>query len=319
MEALKGEVDQTHPLQHFNYSHPNFSGGQPPSLDNQSGADTSPSSEGLESDVPESPQQVSRSPPAIREISNGLSNDSSNSVTAPRAACIRSSSSLSRRDTPPEMSIADTPHTTDVGHRRRVFRTMVAASNFFTAAEDRFDYSEFKTGKALDFPEVPAEELRNPDLPHIREVYNVPPSLRHKRSRSTCGGRAGSIASRESGESSAIVERRRAGTLPAGSSSVDSDVSASPSTAESMRGRLRERRDTLEVPASRPLFHTSSRSSKPASPAMPTTTISNSHGSPVIVIFPDPDTSPPPIDDTSALDPPVTQSSSESAPSSKTT
>jgi hypothetical protein len=63
--------------------------------------------------------------------------------------------------------------TTDLGNRRKVAKALIAISKFLgTASHKRLDDSEFKHGKALDFPDIPAEEQRNSTLPQIRTQYN---------------------------------------------------------------------------------------------------------------------------------------------------
>jgi hypothetical protein len=58
--------------------------------------------------------------------------------------------------------------TTDVGGRRKAARSLSKISQYLSnAAPDRFDDSEFKTGKAVDFPEIPGEERRNIALPQM--------------------------------------------------------------------------------------------------------------------------------------------------------
>lgn len=76
--------------------------------------------------------------------------------------------------------------------RRKVAEALTKVGNKLgTAAHNKFDTSEFKRGKARNFPMIPAEMERNPNLPRIREAYDPPrdsrgnatPELRSKRSR----------------------------------------------------------------------------------------------------------------------------------------
>lgn len=63
--------------------------------------------------------------------------------------------------------------TVDDGSRRKVAEAFIKIGNVLgTAARDWLDDSEFKRGRALDFPEVPGEVGRNPDLSRIRSQYN---------------------------------------------------------------------------------------------------------------------------------------------------
>ncbi|ODH45499.1 hypothetical protein GX48_08423, partial [Paracoccidioides brasiliensis] len=90
----------------------------------------------------------------------------------------------------------------DSANRRKVARALTRFGIYLSdAAHERLNNSEFKSGKALDFPEIPGEIRRNRDLPHIRNQYNavrdadgnVTPSLRGRSSR------AASFASNMSG------------------------------------------------------------------------------------------------------------------------
>jgi hypothetical protein len=61
-----------------------------------------------------------------------------------------------------------------------------------SAAHAKLDDSNFKLGEARNFPIIPGEIHRNPNLPHIQELYNPPrdargdvsPEFRAQRSRS---------------------------------------------------------------------------------------------------------------------------------------
>ncbi|KAI0138131.1 hypothetical protein F4776DRAFT_79976 [Hypoxylon sp. NC0597] len=287
-----------------------------------------------------SPERVPMGSPLMRDGGNALLARSSHSVTAPNAAYVRSSSSISRRETSTDIaSSANRPPMNDVGGRLKVARVLLTIGNYFgTAARDRFDDYDFTHGKAIDFPEIPAEEQRNPDLPQIREVYNqhreednLPSALSLRQSRS--GSFNGSVASRYSVEGSPTMSRaisapyppslssrspspspttlgvRHANTLPAGQRPSDFQNPASSSTAESTRGRPRQRSDTLEVPG--PSYCSSSRNTQPASPTTPTTTtITNDQGSPSILISPVVDTNPV-VEEPTVRNPPTNHSSLE--------
>lgn len=57
--------------------------------------------------------------------------------------------------------------------RIKVANVLAKIGNYIgTQAQDRFDDSEFKHGKAVDWPEIPGEEQRNSKLSKIRETYN---------------------------------------------------------------------------------------------------------------------------------------------------
>ncbi|KAM0250871.1 hypothetical protein ACHAQJ_008449 [Trichoderma viride] len=150
--------------------------------------------------------------------------------------------------------------TTDSGNRRKVARALISVGNALGAkAQDWFDDSEFKSGKALDWPEVPGEFLRNKRLPDIRNIYNPHRDAEGRatplpRSRSRASSYMGSVrgASPHPGLSlsrshslarppTSVPRQHRATTLP-----------ESGSHGLQTRGRQRVRRDTLEVP---PMSH----------------------------------------------------------------
>lgn len=63
----------------------------------------------------------------------------------------------------------------DGGSRRKVAGALVyIGQKLGTPAPDAFDDSAFLMGPAADFPTVPGEEERNPDLPQIQLSYNRP-------------------------------------------------------------------------------------------------------------------------------------------------
>lgn len=80
----------------------------------------------------------------------------------------------------------------DSGNRRKVAIALTKFVIYLSdAAHERLNDSEFKSGKALDFPEIPGELRRNRALPNIRNQYNTyrdtygnaSPSLRGRASR----------------------------------------------------------------------------------------------------------------------------------------
>lgn len=63
----------------------------------------------------------------------------------------------------------------DLAGRRKVAMTFIKIGNYLdTAARDWLEESDFKRGKAADFPEIPGERYRNPDIMRIHEQYNQP-------------------------------------------------------------------------------------------------------------------------------------------------
>ncbi|KAH8178559.1 CoA-transferase family III [Sarocladium implicatum] len=65
--------------------------------------------------------------------------------------------------------------TLDAGRRRTVARAFVQASRAMgMAAREWTDDSEFRRGRAMDFPEIPGEQYRSRQLSQIRTQYNQP-------------------------------------------------------------------------------------------------------------------------------------------------
>ncbi|KAK0124721.1 hypothetical protein ONS96_008604 [Cadophora gregata f. sp. sojae] len=155
---------------------------------------------------------------------------------------------------------------TDAGNRRKVANVLTNIGNYIgTAAQDRFDDSEFKHGKAVDYPELPGETYRNPGLGLIRREYNQPrDDTRPSRAPSfiSISGYEGSIrgvSPQPQSPRSPSSQRPHASTMPS-RASTEVQSPASSSSVPLDRGR-RPRRDTLEVPS--PVHHTSTRNGLP--------------------------------------------------------
>ena len=145
--------------------------------------DTSP---GLQEDIASSGQ--------MQEIQRELSGRSQRSTGShsPRNAESSSSDGLDRADTQGPEPSEQPSRVPDAGARRRVAQTLITAGKYFgSRANNLFDEYEFKNSRATDFPEIPGEEHRNPDLNEIRRQYNQPrasdgyltPALNEQRSR----------------------------------------------------------------------------------------------------------------------------------------
>lgn len=136
---------------------------------------------------------------------------------------------------------------TDAGSRRKVAGAFEwIGHKLGTPAPDAFDDSAFLTGPAADFPTVPGEEERNPELHKIRASYNPrrdsegnASPLRRQRSRT--GSFTGSVMSGLgiAGPSDAELHR--------------TDTVATNPPVEPLANRPKIRRDTLEVP--KPAYH----------------------------------------------------------------
>ncbi|KAI1457314.1 hypothetical protein F4805DRAFT_181623 [Annulohypoxylon moriforme] len=351
MDAInRGEKPEafTH---HCNCSHHHFDGRRYPSPHTENySSGGSVDIESTHENSSNYPEHNFRNSPRMQEVgNNGLFIDATHPIATPNTAHLRSSSSNSREEGSTET--APTAKT-DIGHRRKVYKALLKVSTYLgTANKSQFDDSEFKHGKALDFPEVPAEEQRNPVLPQIREVYNqhredelAALSIRPSRA----GSFVGSITSRGSFEDNPPISRaisvpytssrtpspsptmrgiRHASTLPVGQRSSRAQDPASPSTGLN-RGRSRQRSNTLTVPEPDSHHgHTwSTRSASPVSPISPVSitkppnAIDNGQGSPAIIISPVPGTTSTEdiAEEPATPSAPITQLSLKSAPQTKT-
>lgn len=159
----------------------------------------------------------------------------------------------------------------DTGGRHRVARILTVISDQLGAAAHT-DNTEFKRGKALDFPEIPGEANRNKALSRIRETYNqardddgnVTPL---RRTRSRAGSFIGVVEDEPRSPTTPqspsqpirppTNSRDRSNTLPVQrNSSEQRDSSTIPPVPAT--GNTPQRRATLEVPAQ--AYHRPTRS-----------------------------------------------------------
>jgi hypothetical protein len=167
--------------------------------------------------------------------------------SCPEAVHIERSPSSDSREGPHEMERTIT-RPDQAKHRRAVASVLTKVGNYVgNASQARFDDSEFKKGKAVDFPEIPGEDYRNLKLLRIREIYNgnVTPALRPSRAPSF----AGSITSipdieRSFRPSEGLNIVQAQAQLPSASLSPPP---ASPTMGEA-QDRSRPRGNTLETP-----------------------------------------------------------------------
>lgn len=197
-----------------------------------------------------------------------------------------------------------TTHTTvgqsDAGNRVKVANALAKIGNYIgTPAQDRFDLSEFKHGKALDWPEIPGEEQRNSKLTKTRETYNQKreelPVERPSRAPSIIGSEVSGLERRSTtprassphpllsphSSSPSTFQLPHASTFSVGRRSSELQNDISPSRAGSPGPRLKQRRDTLKVP-----HHSHARSSLSTS-TIPIVATPESPVSPSIIISSD--------------------------------
>ncbi|KAF4220642.1 hypothetical protein CNMCM6805_007311 [Aspergillus fumigatiaffinis] len=129
--------------------------------------------EDQEEDVEEKASSTYSSPlPRERILSDAEAScvqDRPNSPGSDRSSSMEVGHTMSRSSKWPLKRSA----TEDQGSRRKIARTLFAVSNWMSnAAHDRYQNSDFKSGPALRFPEIPGEENRNGELNKIRKQYN---------------------------------------------------------------------------------------------------------------------------------------------------
>ncbi|RKU48074.1 hypothetical protein DL546_008331 [Coniochaeta pulveracea] len=168
----------------------------------------------------------------------------------------------------------------DQGGRLKVADKLKAVADYIgTASPERFDISAFRDSRANDFPEIPAEELRNRKLRQIRTAYNEPRDDEDRRSTSQPRSRAasfnGNTASGFGIDRDDLTRSRTASPVrPRPSPLVgEGDHPASDPTG------TRPRRPTLEVPS--PVPRTPPRLPTPTSAVV---TVPKDISSPVIVV-----------------------------------
>jgi hypothetical protein len=225
---------------------------------------------------------------SMQQVNTGVFTASLRSVATPVVTDIRHSPSHDSARTSCETSVFPTitrptpthqprrSWTTDTGNRRKVAQGLTAVADYLgTPALDRFDDSEFKHGKAVDFPEIPGEEHRNRALPQIRTQYNqtrdedgnVTPLAREQSSHSRAPSITGSFVSGLGIEGVSIAPRSSSPhsfgsplpSSPIKSRGARSSTSPTveqgsfegqiPGPSSLTEGRPRRRRDTLEVPS----------------------------------------------------------------------
>lgn len=182
----------------------------------------------------------------------------------------------------------------DKGNRRKVASRLTKINNFLTnAGADWSKDAEFKHGKALDFPEIPGEQQRNPELFRIREQYNpqrdadgnVTPALNRQRSRAGSFSSNVSVASDFRIKGNNPTPSRRASLelqQQGGDSHSSKPQDPAASSTDGTPKQLPQRRDTLEVP-------TSARHRPARAQTIPQidTDVSGNPNSPTIVVSPD--------------------------------
>ncbi|KAL3418819.1 hypothetical protein PVAG01_09040 [Phlyctema vagabunda] len=255
---------------------------------------------------------------SMQNIGLGISTASSNSIGSQRPSFSHHSSPNMERQTPgktpPGESVLLPAQTPDTANRRKVAKALTWVGSYIgTAARDRFDDSEFRRGKAVDFPEIPGEEHRNKELPRIRKGYNpsrdadgnVTPALRAQHSRS---GSFTSVISRFDIEGTSMTrvvspqslplpqsplpspplpttQRPRTSTLHGERDSSEVHRLSLSTSASATTHRPPARRDTLEVPS--PVHHSYTTNNRPTSPMTSMDDAPMAQPSPTIVVSPD--------------------------------
>ena len=209
VEAVKAETNQSSTMHHCNCSHHHLDRGRPLNRQNWPTTDDSLNSGDARTPYGDAYGRSPQNSAILPEMQQISTRHSTSSTRSGHVGQIRSRS--------PDVVVPERTLTIDVGGRRKVAKALTSMGNFFgTANRDWFDDSEFRRGKALDFPEIPGEEHRNRDLPQIREQYNQPrdsdgnvtPMRREARSRASSFHRS-ATADLDGGEGSSTPRRRR--------------------------------------------------------------------------------------------------------------
>lgn len=224
-------------------------------------------------------------------VDSNLPDISSHSVAMPAAAHIPRSSDRPSSETPITSQPSPSPdrNTRPDGKRRQVANALTAIGNYFgSASYEQFDMSEFRRGRATEFPEIPGEQNRNRDLPQIREQYNRPGSF--------TGSVASGLGARDrsatpSARSPTSPKQAHASTFPVRPGSFESQHSPTSTPTDISRGRQRQRGNTLEVPSAVRYGHSQNSPSIRSVPF--NLTIPTRQPSPAIVVSPDDSTLPP--------------------------
>jgi hypothetical protein len=263
--------------------------------------------EDQEEDVEEKASSTYSSPlPRERILSDAEAScvqDRPNSPGSDRSSSMEVGHTMSRSSKWPLKRSA----TEDQGSRRKIARTLFAVSNWMSnAAHDRYQNSDFKSGPALRFPEIPGEENRNGELNKIRKQYNRGQNTDEF---STSGSPerlsrvpsfTGSISSRRGPEGSPPIGRTSSpapsigGRSQASMSQADRssfDVQDPSSTGNATRSHSRARGNTLEVP--KPVYASGGRIRSSTAPSRADEESSRGDSSPLIVVSPDPGPSSP--------------------------
>jgi hypothetical protein len=244
---------------------------------------------------------------SMREAGSGLSPAPYHSVATPSAIDVRHShlngGGRTSGEIVPTTSLLQRAATgQDAGNRRRVAMFLIRIGDrLSTAGHNQFDISEFRSGEADNYPEIPGELNRNPELPQIRDRYNLSRDANgnvtpgHRKQHSRAGSFTGSVASGlgDKGSTTPRAEsprRSHASTFPAERASSELRDTLSYSAAGSNGGRL-QWQDTLEVPSL--VHHGTTRNNLSASSITSFVARPDAQSSPAIVVSSDPNTSSP--------------------------
>ncbi|KAI5921252.1 hypothetical protein F4810DRAFT_722723 [Camillea tinctor] len=203
------------------------------------------------------------------------------------------------------------------GFAGKVARGLTRFSTYLgNVGAGRFDDSGFRLGRAVDFPEIPAERARNPFLSQIKDRYDPPrdsngnatPRIRGQSSGLTSDAASdiSVLAINESPSSLSqpipnsqtpfpVCQKPRANTLPSEGAHFEAHGTVLTPCASLDGGQGRPRRDTLEVPLFIPNYHHNhpNRNNTAALASASDSARLGSHGSPRIVISTEPDPPPP--------------------------
>ena len=157
----------------------------------------------------------------------------------------------------------DTDHTqsnrsVDPGRRRRIAGMLQKAGDKLgSAAHNKYDAKQYNASAAREFPEIPGEAQRNPELTELKRQYSLRRDvvLREESSRAASPAATASTFPEFDGSVSASPVLGRGGfsespeRIPTRSDTLEIPSSTHLSFSDIDRGRTHARRSTLEVPS----------------------------------------------------------------------
>ncbi|KAI1874446.1 hypothetical protein JX265_004654 [Neoarthrinium moseri] len=189
-------------------------------------------------------------------------------------------------------------HATDAGNRRKFAAALSKVGNYIgQPARKRYDVSDFRSGAALNYPQIPGERARNRSLSRIDREWRSPsvqpsrtgsPSSRYDGDNSSQGPDGESLHSPQTPQSPSSISWP---TTPA--RAYRSYTHPNPSSGgDGKMVRAVRRRDTLEVPSGQPPVNVGPPRQTMSASSVPTIAVPAGEDSPAIVVSSEPNPEP---------------------------